>query len=365
MSQNLGNLNINWKKLANKGKETEKVERIIKTFAQQQEDIINGFIGQSSNNCLFNEKLTNLSYEFEEYLELRLNNLISENNQKHNEDLLKKRFDIYKLELFKYLNNKINRCIFSEITFKQGYYLYKLFEALAKTNSEVIFKINPKNIEIYSSNDSQTFLIRILLKVKDNHYIYYNPLVLLVNLKNVVQALKCKKTDRTSTNLIIKKDKVIINLHSRIFMSKIRRVIENLEVLTQENKILKDLMGHKHSGVFILDKNKFLHLLSQSQRYSEVLNLELTKEEVIFSESNQFNKSIINWDKNLIKKLELENNSIITSFSIEHLKVIANFLFESNPNLEFYLEENLPLKIRTNFKTLEDSFGIIFIAIRN
>jgi hypothetical protein len=210
-----------------------------------------------------------------------LNNLISEKSQKTDEELLKKKFDTFKLELFKYLNNKINMCLFSDITFKQGYYLYKLFDALAKINSEVTFKINPKNLEIYTSNESKTFLIRNLLKVKNIRYVYYDSLCLSVNSMDMVKALKCKKSDEISTNLIVKKDKIIVNLYSRYYKSKIRRVIENLEIKTQESKILKDLMSHKHSGVFILDKNKFLHLLSQSQRYSEVLNLELTKEVVI------------------------------------------------------------------------------------
>ncbi|MBD3216127.1 MAG: hypothetical protein GF311_26170 [Candidatus Lokiarchaeota archaeon] len=293
-----------------------------------------------------------------------MNNLISEKSQKTDEELLKKKFDTFKLELFKYLNNKINMCLFSDITFKQGYYLYKLFDALTKINSEVTFKINPKNLEIYTSNESNTYLIWLLLKVKNIRYVYYDSLCLSVNSKDMVKALRCKKADEVSTNLIIKKDKIIVNLYSRHYKSKIRRVIENLEIKTQESKILNDLMSHKHSGVFILDKNKFLHLLSQSQRYSEVLNLKLTNKAVIFAESNKFNKSIIKWDKNLLTKLALKTDCISITFSIEHLKILTNFLFESNPNLVFYLKEKLPLKIRLDFKTLEESSGLIFIAIR-
>ncbi|GAH50460.1 unnamed protein product [marine sediment metagenome] len=48
-----------------------------------------------------------------------------------------------------------------------------------------------------------------------------------------------------------------------------------------------------------------------------------------------------------------------------YFKIFTDFLFESNPNIKFILDREIPIKIQIKFNPLEDSFGQFFIAQRN
>lgn len=357
-------MDVNWTKFAEEGKKFKRIDTLINKFTKNKQKFVQDFHLSHPISYIFSENEEEFSEEFNSYLETRFDELIKERKQECDKNLLGKKFKAFKSELFTFLDKKDNKQYFSEIIFDKGYFLYKLFEGLSKISTKITFKMNPNNLEVYARNEPNTFLIRVLLQTYNGKYVYYNPSTLSVNSLDLIKALGCKKEDKMITKVIFKGDEIKIKMVSRTHKSTISRKMHNLEVKNEENETLKNLLTHKYSGVFSLNKEKYLHLISQSDRFSEILNLNLTKKEIIFSETNAFNQSKIKWPKSQLCKLELNTDSKKASISFKDFEKLLEFLFEEKGTLEFHLGEDKPLKVRLAFKKLEGTIGQVFIATR-
>lgn len=241
--------------------------------------------------------------------------------------------------------------------------------------------------------------MRILLKVDNQRFLFFKHSELSVNITDLVRILKCNKSEETISTLIFKEDQVDVELYSKTHRSRIYRFLKDLEINFEKEDILDELMKLNYSGQFILDKNKFFYLISQSGRYSEVIKLKLSNDYVCFSETSEKGKGEIIWKKNLLSELDtmpniIENeliefknknsinnkkqiekiqqeiidimkNGIINYFSLENLKKITEFLFENKVLIQFNIRNKIPIKIKINFKSLDKSFGLFFLAQRD
>ena len=81
----------------------------------------------------------------------------------------------FKVELFDYLTKKVNQKNLCKIKFGDGYSLFKVFEALEKINRRAIFQITPKSVNAYTTNDSKTYLMKIipLIEVIESHKVLF------------------------------------------------------------------------------------------------------------------------------------------------------------------------------------------------
>ncbi len=276
----------------------------------------------------------------------------------------------FKVELLDYLTKKVNQKDLCKIKFGDGYSLFKVFEALEKINKRAIFQITPKHVNAYTTNDSKTYLMKIILQVNNPNFSFFYSSELSINITDLVKSLKCNKSENISTTLKFKENQLEVVLFSKIHKSKISRIIKDVQNDFEKETILEELSKLNYAGYFVMDNNKFLHILSQSGRFSEVIKLNLTNICVIISESNIEGNSEIRWEKNLLHKLKVKStnfkkNGINAYISIENLKNFTPFLFEDNQLIKFYIKEEIPIKIRVNFKSLEDSYGLLFIAQRD
>lgn len=348
----------------------KKIKDLISIIDNSREKILEKIeIYHRKGNNIFINDLSQFSPNFEIYLSDYLVDLLIDTGLAFENNVLRKATSKYKEELFHLLDKSINEKILCEITFENGYSLFKAFEALEKVNTKAIFKINADNLEVFTTNDSKTYLMRMILKVKVQNFSFFKNSELLINLTNLVKILKCTKSECIVTTLKFKEEQLDVELCSKTYKSKISRILVEVKKEFEKDESLEELIRLNYSGYFIIDKNKFLHILSQSGRFSEVIKLNLTNNFISISENYIEGNSEIRWEKNLLSELKimsnnLEKNTINTYFSIENLKNFTPFLFEDNPLIKFYLQEEIPIKICIKFKSLEDSYGLFFLAQR-
>ncbi len=393
-------LNNNWNKFAEKGKTDKKIKDLINDINNKREKILEKIeIYYEKGNNIFTDNLSQFSLGFDKYLRDIMVKLLKNTDLLVESNVFKKFITEFKVELFDYLDKKINQNILCEITFRNGYSLFKLFEALEKINSRAIFKINSRNIEVFTINDSKTYLMKILLDVEDSRFSFFKYSELSINITDLVKIMKCNKSEEIITTLKFKENQINIELYSKTHKSKIARVLNDVEINLEKDNILYNLMKLNYSGQFILNKNKFFYLISQSGRYSEIIKLKLSNDYVCFSETSERGKGEIIWKKNLLPELdiipnileneliELKNKNsindkkqiekiqqeiiaitkygIINYFSLENLKKITEFLFENKVLIQFNIRNKIPIKIKINFKSLDKSFGLFFLAQRD
>jgi len=377
----------------------KKIKDLINNINNKREKILEKIeIYYEKGNNIFIDDLSQFSLGFDKYLRAIMVKLLKNTDLLIESNVFKKVIAEFKVELFNYLDKKINQNILCEITFRNGYSLYKLFQGLEKINARAVFKINYKNLEVFATNDSKTYLMRILLDVENSRFLFFKHSELSINITDLVKILKCNKSEETTIRLIFKENQINIELFSKTHKSKIARVLNDVELNLEKDNILNNLMKLNYPSNFKLDKSKFIYLISQSGRFSDFIKLKLTNNYVCFSENNEKGNSIILWEKKKLTKLEIlpiklgneynmlknqdylenkkdkekiwreiediEKNGVITYFSAENLKKVTQFLFENNHLIQFNIHNEIPLKIRINFKSLESSFGLFFLSQR-
>lgn len=203
-----------------------------------------------------------------------------------------------------------------------------------------------------------------LFKVKNYQFYYFRPIEISKNLNNLTLLLKCRQNDKIETQLIFKEDRLNLEIYSRINKSKISRTIKDIEENLENDGILEEILALEHSGFFEIDESKVNYLVSQSGRFSEAIKLTLSKEFIKFSEQNSIGTGDIVWKRELIPNLDVESKIITVYFSIDYLKILTNFMFELNPLIKIFLKNEIPMKLRIDFKSLEKTYGLLFIAQR-
>lgn len=151
---------------------------------------------------------------------------------------------------------------------------------------------------------------------------------------------------------------------------------------------LSTLNAIKYPFEFQMTKDDFLDLMSNSGRYSEILGIETTPEQVMFLESSNEGNSEIGYEKddlpslNFLKETllldsEIEKERIadknifdsqqcVGYYSLTFLKLIKEFCNVVNPKdkISFSLKSSHPLKTQITFKKLSNAEMDYYLAPR-
>lgn len=356
-------VNADWKIYFEKGKVDEQIRSLSKKFYNYRVQIIE--LNNSFGNKIFNDNNTNFNSQFEGFLINFFSNMEEFNRTNYKQEIYNSAFLFFKKKLFKNLIKRINEKIICSITFSDGHSLYRLIEAFKKISNYIIIRINHKEIQAYSPNESKTCLMRVVFRIKNCQIYSSEALEISLKLDDILNLLKCRKNDLIQTRLIFREDKLDIELYSNKNKSKIKRTLKIIEKYFNEDGILGELLNLEHLNSFEINKDNFNFMISQSGRLSEAVKLVLSNNSIKFSEENSIGEGDIEWNKDIISNINLKNKRIIAYFSIEYFKNFTDFLFESNPNIKIMLDQEIPIKIQVEFKSLEESYGQFFIAQRD
>ncbi len=144
---------------------------------------------------------------------------------------------------------------------------------------------------------------------------------------------------------------------------------------------------------FKMSKEFFLDLMKNSGRYSEILNLKATPEDITFSETGQIGNSEIiykkkdlpeltfdkkrlileledkNHDRDILDKIKKDLDTKVSkgAYSLVFINVLKIFcsLLDLNDTLSFSIKSDHPLKVEIIFKKLEDTDFIYFLTFRS
>ena len=358
-------MNSKWKTFIERGIEDEQIRTLSNVLFNFREKIFEKIYTIKKDNFkTFDKEKNSFTSQFEIFLQSFLDENDDLNKNNYDLKVYEKAYNNFKKNFYNFLNKRLNEKVICEIIFENGYSLYKLFEALEKINKKIIFRISQNEIEAYITNESKICLMKVLFKVKNLQFYYIRPIEISISLNNLIPLLKCRKNDNIETHFIFKEDKLNLELYSRINKSKINRTLKEIEENLENDGILEELLELEHSGFFQIDESKINYLISQSGRFSKAIKLTLSKEFIKFSEENSIGTGDIVWKRELISNLEVESKIIEVYFSIEYLKILTNFMFEPKSLIEIFLEKDIPMKIRIFFKSLENTYGLLFIAQR-
>jgi len=355
-----------WEKYAEMGMHDEKIKKIVYLLNDNREDLINDY--KKISSVILNVENSQITSRFSDFLNHRISELIKLENTSINSELLIEAFDKFKVELLNYLLERRDQLYLCEIKFRDGYSLFKVFKALRKSNDKIIFRILCNEIHAFITNDSKTYLIDIILKTDNSYFFFRKQLDLLVNLDTLLKCLECNKSENITTIIRFKEDRLEIEQASLILKSRISRTINDVKVNFEKENILEELTELKYLGCCILDKEKFFHIISQAGRFSEGIKIELSRDFICIYDYDKEGNTNIRWEKKDIHKIKINSQNIKERIkiyiSIENLKKFIPFLFEDSPSLKLYINEEIPIKARIDFKTLENSFGLFFLAQR-
>ena len=376
MKKNFGDDNITktnnlsvdlWEKYAEMGMHDEKIKKIVYLLNDNREDLINDY--KKISSVILNVENSQITSRFSDFLNHRISELIKLENISINHELLIEVIARFKVELLNYLLERKNHIYLCEIKFRDGYSLFKVFKALRKSHDKINFRILCNEIHAYVTNDSKTYLIDIILNTDNSQFFLKKQVNLLVNLDRLLKCLECNRSENFTTNIRFKEDSLEIEQYSLTLKSIISRTINDVKVNFERENILDELTELNYIGCCTLNKEKFFHIISQAGRFSEGIKIELSRDSIHLFDNDNKGNTIIRWEKKEIHEIKINSQNIEEAIkiyiSIINLKKIIPFLFEDNPLLKLYFNKEIPIKVRTDFKTLEKSFGLIFIAQRD
>ena len=151
---------------------------------------------------------------------------------------------------------------------------------------------------------------------------------------------------------------------------------------------LSTLNAIKYPFEFEMTKDDFLDLMSNSGRYSEIIGIKATPEQVEFLESSEEGSGEVGYDKEDLPSLkfltetllldsEIEKERIadkkifdakqcVGYYSLTYLRLIKEFCNVLSPKdkISFSLKSNHPLKTQITFKKLSNALLDYYLAPR-
>ncbi len=349
------------------GRHDEQIKKIVNLLNINRTDWIKDY--EKISPILLNDEDSQISSEILDFLFHRISELIKLKNISTSSEILSEAIARFKVELFNYLQERKKHTYLCEIEFRDGYSLFKVFKALRESNDKIVFRILYNEIHAYTTNEAKTYLFDIILKSDNSQFFLNKQLDLLVNLDSLLKCLECDKSEKITTNFGFNEEKIEIIQSSPILKSKISRNINDVKINYENKIILDELIELKYKGCCSLDKDKFFHITSQAGRFSEGIGIQLTNSFIHFYDNNEEGNTNIRWENKDIHKIQFNSQDIKERIkvyiSIDNLKKVSSFLFEDNSIITLHLDEEIPLKLSIDFKTLEKTVGWFFIAQRD
>ena len=286
-------------------------------------------------------------------------------------ELSKKEAQLQKKFTFKMIrqiliNTHIQKAL-CEITFP-AFPILKFIEAFSGLIDEAQFRITENNIIVNIMDPSRICLIQ--LKLSDESFKFYQEDIVAFNLDDFKKICYCQAGDKSTTKLIFGKEHLFISIHSEKYNSQIDRTLDAID-LTIEEPPLDMLYNIEYLVKYSLEKSKFDYMLKNLGIYSEIIDISVDRDKIIFQEQGQIGKGELIWKKDQLKDLEIELKDQIfphqiAGYSLTFMGWIGKMcsILEKNEYVQFYLKYDHPLRAEITFNKLGVSSMLFFLAPR-
>jgi len=270
-----------------------------------------------------------------------------------------------------------------------AYHLLKFFEAFSSLIDETTLKIQEDKILVKTMDPSRICLIQIVMK--NDTYKFFKAGNFSLNLNDLTKVLYCQANDKSDATLLFREKELYITIKSKTHGSEINRTLNALE-LEAIDIPLDNLVKLEYPFAFSMARPKFEYTLKNSGIYSEIVNIQVSEDKVIFGESGQIGSAEMTWtskqleefDANfnaLEERLEKDNDAQKTrailektletkqgksGYSLTFFSWIGKMasVLEKDDLVQFYFLPDHPLKTRLAFKKLGNTEMLYFLAPR-
>jgi len=275
---------------------------------------------------------------------------------------------------------------YAQIAFSQ-FHLHKFFDALASFVDEIEIEITEREIKIVTSDPSRIGLMEIIFGNKS--YQFYRAGKVGVNVENLKKKLK-GFNDNSEVILVFTETilEMIITTPKR--KRTIRRTLIPIDFEKQDIPI-DTLNRIVNPYAFEMTKSDFVDLMNNSGYYSEIININVNLQLVLFRESGDEGSSEIDYkkknlvslkfnEKELFNEIEQEQDQIrkqtLTnklkekeckgSYSLTFLKVVKDFsvILDLTDKITMSIKSDTPLKVHVSFKKLNKTSLTFYLAPR-
>lgn len=351
-------LTIDWNKVADEGKQDCQINSLVQLLSRNRIKII--------------EKIDKLKFndQFNWYDDCKIDNeiknilriLCKQKNIEYNNMIISQVCVKFKKDLNRFFDKREENII-CELSFDDGYKIYKIFEALETINKTAFFLINFNNLMVYSIDETRTHLMLLIFNSNNSKYIGYAPYKIMLNLSKFKELLKCKKIESVLTKLTFKENILCVELQSKNSLNVIQKSTRNFDLSFEDHKELKELINLSYFGSFKLSKSKYNYLISHFGLFTEEIKINLSKNQLVISETFRNDNCQIKWtDKENFNIKSVEQ--ITASTSINLLRKLSKFLIDEKVKLHFFIDFDKPIKIKISFNSIKNLRGFYFLAQR-
>lgn len=303
--------------------------------------------------------------------------------------LTQKEITSMKSKFLKNIKNTLDLAVlkkgYVQITFSQ-YHLFRFFEALNTFVDEIECNISKERIKIVISDPSRIAVIKATFS--NDTFQFLREGKLGINVEHLKDLLKCTVKDESTVTLLFAEERLEMSIKSAKRKRTIVRKLIPIDFELQEMPITT-LNAINYPFEFEITKDDFADLMTNSGRYSEVLGIESTPDQVIFFECSDVGSSEISYDKDDLASLRFLKEALLLDSEIEELKIadkkifdemkcvgyysltflglIASFckhILDAKDKIAFSLKSRHPLKTQVTFKKLSNAELVYYLAPR-
>lgn len=201
---------------------------------------------------------------------------------------------------------------FAQITFSQ-FHLFKFFEALDSFVDEIEIEITENEIKIVTSYPSRIGLMEMIFNNKIDQF--YRAGKVGVNVENLKKKLK-GFNDNSEVVLVFTEKILEMVITSPKRKRTIRRTLIPIDFEKQDIPI-DTLNRIVNPYTFEMTKNDFVDLMNNSGYYSEIINIIVNLQLVIFRESGDEGSSEIDYKKKNLVSLKFNEKELLNEIEQE------------------------------------------------
>ena len=365
----------NWDELAEKGNSYEEIRTALNALETH-------CVGLSKAE-IYNEH-SKFKNAFKQDLETRLDQIFEESSLPKSDNASMRKDFLKTLKTT--LELIVVKKAYAQITFSQ-FHLHKFFEALNNFVDEIQIQLNEEGIIIVTTDPSRIGLMEIIFGSKS--YQFYKAGKVGINLENFQKKLKCNN-DNSEVQLIFSEQILEMNLTSPKRKRVIKRTLFPIDFEPQGNSI-----GSLHNIIppytFEMSKDDYEDLIKNLGFYSEIVEIEVNPQRVIFRESGDEGNSEIEYEKKDLVNLKFNEKELLLEiqreqdkikkqtltkklkekdctgkYSLSFLKVVKNFcsILELRDKIAFSIKTDTPLRVNMSFKKLNKTTLTFYLAPR-
>ncbi len=365
----------NWDELAEKGNNYEQIRIALNSLETH-------CIGLSKAEIYADDNA--FKKDFTQDLEAKLDQIFEESSLPESDN------NSMRKEFLKNLKTTLELIVlkraYAQITFSQ-FHLHKFFEALDTFVDEIEIEITKKELKINTTDSSRIGLMEIIFGNKS--YQFFRAGKVGINVENLKKKLK-GQNDNSEVVLVFTETLLEIIITSPKRKRTIKRTLNAIDFEKHEVSIdcLSNLV---HPYTFEMTKDDFGDLMNNSGYYSEIIDIDVNQQRVIFKESGGEGSSEIGYkkknlvsltfnEKELLKEIEetqdqnrlpklkqtLAEKVSLGSYSLTFLKIVKSFsaILDLTDKITISILSDTPLKVHTTFKKLNKTSLTFYLAPR-